>query len=1099
MSKLSSPKEIAESLEVKIQRHKLNSSDMAEFVKYVQEQKEIDPSVKVSLKDYVQEKFYSGKKNIVVVPDFSGVTVGETISYDAEALKDAFELDRSAGMSEPDQQDETDFLKNMKEVIDAKREENLDLSGVDFTGCRMEGARFESCDLTGVDARDADLSGVVLHDCVAKEMDFRGSNISGLEFSEIDLGEVLYDNYVGIKPISESVLLEHKNDNVYVDMHFSTAESMLHRYRDENERLEEAAEEKFNEKIEEALEQKREELAAAEKRVSDAYAKVSYWQLARGGSEYDQYAEINRIEAPKIEKLKAEISELAEQEFGEEERKKIKYVVHPSVIGNLLMVSDSVRNKYDPAYRRGSSQEKGQDKTQYVRLSREDAESYLKACESNPDLSINEFAKGLMQSKGIEAVVGAKVVADFSVHIDETQDNPLYAGVVTDLSGLDFSKRDLRGACFVGANLQDCKFNNAKLDQATLEGADASRADFTGVSAKDTNLQATKIQSAVIENADFSRAYMPHARVHDLERDEVSGDIGTPEKLRVAKSKFDFADLSNANLDGARIEDSTFDYAELSGVSLANADIQRCKMRHANLERAILNNCKIIETDLSGSILRQAESKKATFKETVLENVDARSMDLSESEIDELCKLSGAKLEKAIMRKVKADRVNFVGANMKQANLQYAQLKGAIVEGVDMQFSNLERAVADGIKASGADMTGANLTDISARGAEFKEAQLEGIKAHRAELSEAVLEGANLRGAKMHKAILEKVNLKKADLRNAEMERANLKKANVEEAQINDGTDLHHAEAEEISGSFEHEAEDGSRTKMKPEVKIEQDNKAYDAKKRTFLGKFGARVAGVVGGVAKKVGAFIKQPLSAKWGRIIGAVIGVAIAATIIATTVLTAGLSIPVMAAVAAGTVLACGGAGVVAGHFAAKHSGLSTFAGAGAGFAFAGPVGAGLGAAGVAAANSASKQAFGTTVDRAVGGAFEGAGEYGVKHAKNVREGEEFAQAQKRSNEAYKAPKKPSVSQEEEIDRTGESLDREAVKARSKKADLSKSPSQTQPNRKKSSSQSKTHDQLEREARDVGKSLGDKRSTEVTGERAVMNKKKPIGRERR
>ena len=211
-----------------------------------------------------------------------------------------------------------------------------------------------------------------------------------------------------------------------------------------------------------------------------------------------------------------------------------------------------------------------------------------------------------------------------------------------------------------------------------------------------------------------------------------------------------------------------------------------------------------------------------------------------------------------------------------------------------------------------------------------------------------------------------------------------------------------------------------------------------------------------------------------------------AIAATIIATTVLTAGLSIPVMAAVAAGTVIACGGAGVVAGHFAAKHSGLSTFAGAGAGFAFAGPagpVGAGLGAAGVAAANSASKQVFGTTVDRAVGGAFEGAGEYGVKHAKNVREGEEFAQAQKRSNEAY----------------TGKSLDREAVKARSKKADLSKAPSQTLPNRKKSSSRSKTNNQLQREARGIGKSLGDKISTEVSGKHAVMNNKKVYNRLRK
>jgi hypothetical protein len=57
-------------------------------------------------------KFYAGKKSIVVVSDFSGLTLGEkTIFYDAEALKDAFELDSSDGMPKPDQQDEPDFLK----------------------------------------------------------------------------------------------------------------------------------------------------------------------------------------------------------------------------------------------------------------------------------------------------------------------------------------------------------------------------------------------------------------------------------------------------------------------------------------------------------------------------------------------------------------------------------------------------------------------------------------------------------------------------------------------------------------------------------------------------------------------------------------------------------------------------------------------------------------------------------------------------------------------------------------------------------------------------------------------------------------------------
>ena len=39
MSKLPAPQQIAESLDIKIQRHQLNSKDMAEFVDYVQEQK----------------------------------------------------------------------------------------------------------------------------------------------------------------------------------------------------------------------------------------------------------------------------------------------------------------------------------------------------------------------------------------------------------------------------------------------------------------------------------------------------------------------------------------------------------------------------------------------------------------------------------------------------------------------------------------------------------------------------------------------------------------------------------------------------------------------------------------------------------------------------------------------------------------------------------------------------------------------------------------------------------------------------------------------------------------------------------------------------
>ena len=579
---------------------------MDEFVSHVQEQKALNPKVSVSLQDYVQDKFYKGQNNIVVVPDFSGVTIGETVEHDVEALQEAFQKDSDAGMSEsaragePSRDDEPGFLQNMKDVLAEKRERNLDLSGVDFTGCRMEGAVFKSCNLTGADIRDADLSGVVMNDCVAKDMDLRGSDISGLKFKELELSDLLWEGGVAIKDFSEKALMVHENSQRYVGMHYSTSESMLHRYRKDNDRLKADAIEDFEQRKDGELSDKGEELEAAEKLVQDAYDKTTFYQRRwSGGPEYDAYIDVEKEKAPAIAKLKEEIAAISEKEFDKAEKDKIKYVVHPSVIGNLLIVDDSVRNKYDPSYERGSSKKEAQKENKYVRLTRKDAEEYLIACKDRPKLSINDFAKEQMGSKGVDEIAGARIVADFSVIIKEKGEEALYAGITTNLSGLNFSGRDLEGACFVGADVRGCDFSRAKLNFATFEGADASRANFTGAFAKDSNFKAAKIQSAIIKGGDFTRAYMPHVRVHNLDRDEVSAEAGKP--LTISDdSRFDYADLSHASLDGAKIKDSSFDYSDLSGVSLAGADIQRCKMRHANLEKAILKNCTMVETDLSG-------------------------------------------------------------------------------------------------------------------------------------------------------------------------------------------------------------------------------------------------------------------------------------------------------------------------------------------------------------------------------------------------------------------------------------------------------------------------------------------------------------------
>ncbi len=1095
MSKSPSSKDIAASLDVKVQRHKLNSKDMRDFANYVKEQKALDPDVSVSLKDYVQEKFYAGQDNIVVVPDFSDVRIG-SLTVNPEGFKEAVRADQEAGLdSDPSS---PDYLKNTKKYYADRKEEGLDFSNVDFSGCRMENAGFVSANLEGARFNNADASNVMIYDCFIKGADWRGANISNLRIDEVDFMEE-YDD-LGLPDELETEINIAQARLRYSGMHFSTTEAMLYRYDPYNRLREEESEARFNR--ENAADKMSYEkiIRDSEKRVNDAWKEVPNGGYIFGSDKYNSFKVI-KAEEDKIQlEARENIARVNNRKFESYVRQETDYVIHPSV-GECMSVMNQVELdwKFDPAYTRDHTLRGVEN--QYVRLTREDAENYLKACEENPELSINEYAASLMETRGIEVEDGARIVADFSAYVMQEvgADNN---GVTTDLSGLDFSDRNLGGACFTGANMRDCIFKNAALDGVVMEGGDLTRADFTGASARDANLFAAKIQSAIIKDADFTRAYMPHARVDDLDHDEVPADRGAPDSLRVDGSDFNFADLGHARLDGAKIESSSFEYADLSGVSLANADIRRCNMRHANLERAILNNCQVIETDLSGAILRDAEARKAKFKEAVLEDVDARSMDFTESELDALCKLSGANLEKAIMRKVKADRVKFVGENMEEANLQQASLKGAVVEGVNLRFANLEGAVAEGIKASGVDMTGADLTDIKARGANFKEAKLEGIKAHRSDLSEAVLEGANLRGAKMHDVLLERVNLRKADLRNAEMARAKMDEADVEGAKVNDGTDMHHAEAESAKGEFEHEAADGTKTKMKPEAKVERDNEAHAAKNRTVFGKIGAKIAGAVAGAVagglKKIGAFIKRQLSPKWARIVGAALGVALAVTVVATAVLTAGLSIPITAAIIGGAVVACGAGGALAGHVAAKKIGFSAIAAGVAGFFTAGPAGAAAGFAAAMAANSALKKATGKSFGEGAGDAFEGAGEKAQAHADNVKRGDEYAQAQGKSNASYKAPKARKRSEKPDVDRAQEAMDREAAQAKAAQAEASRERATAKKDKAKPATTSKSHDELESEARRVGETIDPSAKTTTHGEVAIPSKGQSSGRER-
>ncbi len=840
-----------------------------------------------------------------------------------------------------------------------------DLRGVDFSGVKLTGAHFQFCNLEGASFCDADLSKVDFFDCEMSGSDMRGADLSFCKMSGFGERWNAYEQAVNnakrdhlpVPPMPEE-LAKH-----YKDIRFSSTADLMTLYGDINRVILSDAEKAF-------AKDKQEKLALKDKEISAAWERVPYSERALGGNNYTAY-----------DKLRQERAAIDRSVL---DKNTVQYIIDPS----FVYIPKSPES-FDPGYVRGSSKKERDQEKQYVELNREDVEAYLVALKSTPDLTLNDFAKSKAAEKGIELHEGSKPVA--------------YAKYGTDLSNLDFTGANLQEACFVGAAFRGCNFTGANLSKSIFESAVITGATFKNTRAEDANFFQCFLDRSTVVDSSFKRAFMRGS--------EATG-------MQVTSSNFDYSNVRNGKWDGVNIQDATFNYADLEGVSLANAKLSQVKMQHAMLEKAILNGCEIIESDLTGAFLEGAQVRKAKIKDTVLNDVDARKIDLTETEIDKLCKLEGADLDDAIMKMVKADGVNFVGAHMDGANLEHAQMKEAVLEGVSMRFSNLEGAVLEGVRANGVDMTGANVTDINAKKGQFKEAILEGIEGQKADFTEAVMEGANLRGAKVKEAIMEKVNLKKADLREAELQKANLRDAEVEGVKINEGTDIHQAEITGVKGTAIHEGVDGVQKPMKLETKKEIDAQVHAAEGKGFFSKLAGNVLKSIGGGCKKVADFIRQPISTKWGRIIGAVAGALIVGAIVASAVVTGGASLVVIAGAVAGAVAVGAVVGAVAGHFGAKHMGLSTVAaGVAGGVLIPGPVGVGVGLAVGVGANKAVKVATGIltgteqSIDELAGNVVDGVGNGAKRLGEHIgvsEEQERLVAAKKKCQENYVAPER-------------------------------------------------------------------------------------------
>ena len=238
-------------------------------------------------------------------------------------------------------------------------------------------------------------------------------------------------------------------------------------------------------------------------------------------------------------------------------------------------------------------------------------------------------AKGVStwnQLRATRQIQAMDIVFEFTPYFDQ----PL------DLRGADFG-----GCCLIGSNLSEADLTGAHLYQTNLENVNLSRATFTGAHLVEANLSGALIDGANFERADlrqaqlckaegaarFSNAQMARidmfagnfngcdfsaAALVDARLDKVSAMgahfVGTdlrranikhaildsPESmLNPATTRFDKADLSQANLSS-----TSMSYANLSGANLSHATLNLANLSHANLEEV-----RMIGTSLRGAIL----------------------------------------------------------------------------------------------------------------------------------------------------------------------------------------------------------------------------------------------------------------------------------------------------------------------------------------------------------------------------------------------------------------------------------------------------------------------------------------------------------------
>jgi len=195
-----------------------------------------------------------------------------------------------------------------------------------------------------------------------------------------------------------------------------------------------------------------------------------------------------------------------------------------------------------------------------------------------------------------------------------------------------------------------------------------------------------------------------------LTKEEIQFNLGLGLSLR--GRNLSGADLSYANLSGARLQGT-----DLTGVNFYTADLSWSNLRlanltGANLERADLRFADLRLANLSGVSLAELDLEGVKLDDAQLSGGDLNSAYLGQASLTK-ADLSNADLARAHLVEADLTKADLTGANLSGANLSMAILTGTNLSDADLSGADLTGAVLEGVNLIGANLTGADLTDTT--------------------------------------------------------------------------------------------------------------------------------------------------------------------------------------------------------------------------------------------------------------------------------------------------------------------------------------------------------------------------------------------------